>query len=86
MTFLSSSKELPIWNLHFGGQEMSLVVSTKHLKAFAVPLARKTPFTLDEAIFLPELHLPSCGRIFPYVMLNIAHWESRGCVSRLLCS
>jgi hypothetical protein len=29
MTFLSCSKELPIWNPHFGGQEVFLVVSTK---------------------------------------------------------
>jgi hypothetical protein len=34
-------------------------VSTKCLKAFAHPSARKTPFTLDEAISLSEQHLPS---------------------------
>jgi hypothetical protein len=58
----------------------------KHLKAFAVLSARKTPSTLDEAISLPELHLPSCGRIFPQVTQNTAHWEPGDCVSRLLCS
>jgi hypothetical protein len=64
MIFLSCFKELSIWNLRFGGWEVFLVVSKKHLKTFAVPSARKTPFTLDEAICLPELHLPS----FPYVI------------------
>jgi hypothetical protein len=29
MTFLSCSKELPIWNSHFGGQELFLAVCTK---------------------------------------------------------
>jgi hypothetical protein len=32
-----------------------------------VPSARKTPLTLNEALSLPELHLPSCGMIVPYV-------------------
>jgi hypothetical protein len=47
---------------------------TNTSRPFVVLSARKTPFTLDEAISLPELHLPSCGSIFPYMMQSIAHW------------
>jgi hypothetical protein len=65
---------------------LSNIFSYFKLKTFAVKSARKTPFTLDKAISLPELHLPSCGSIFSYVMENIAHWESGGCASRLLCA
>jgi hypothetical protein len=41
MTFLSCSKELPIWNLHFGDQEVFLVVSTKTPQAFAVYISKE---------------------------------------------
>jgi hypothetical protein len=60
----------------------------KHQKDFAVPSARETTLTLDEAIFLPELHLPSCGRIFPYVDAKYSTLgiSVLGCVSRILCS
>jgi hypothetical protein len=54
-----------------------LVVSTKNLKLLTVPSARKIPLTLGEAISLPELHLPSCGRIIPYVDAKYSTLETR---------
>jgi hypothetical protein len=78
MTFLSCFIKCPIWNPHFGGQEVFLVVTQKHLKLFAVPSARKTPLTLEEAISLPEQHLPSCRMIFPYVNAKYSTMSNRG--------
>jgi hypothetical protein len=86
MTFLSCSKELPICNPQFGGQEEFLMVSTKAPEALYNKLERKTPLTLDEAISLSELHLPSCGRVFSYVDAKFNTVGTRGCYSRLLCS
>jgi hypothetical protein len=71
---------------HFGGQEVFLVVTSKHLKIFAVPLARKTLLTLDEAISLPELHLSSCGKLFHYVDAKYSTLVTRDYYYRLLCS
>jgi hypothetical protein len=43
-----------------------------------VPSFRKTQLTFDEAISLPELHLPSCGMIIPYVDAKYITLGSRG--------
>jgi hypothetical protein len=51
-----------------------------------VPSVRITPLTLEKSISLPELHLPSCGMIFPYVRSKYSTLGTRNCYSRLLCS
>jgi hypothetical protein len=58
----------------------------KHLKPFAVKSSRKTPLTLDEAKFLSELHLPSCGRVWPHVDTKCHTVRTRVCYFWLLCS
>jgi hypothetical protein len=58
----------------------------KHLKPFAVQLARKCPITLNEEISLTELHLPSLSAYSLVWMQNIAHWKPGGCNSTLLFS
>jgi hypothetical protein len=86
MTFLSCSKELPVWDPLFGGHEDFLMVGTKSLHAIAIKSARKTPLNLDEATSLSELHLPSRGRVFPYLDAKCPTVGTRSCYSRLLCS
>jgi hypothetical protein len=58
----------------------------KHLKPFAVPSAKKNPLTFDEAISLPELYLPSCGSIFPYVDAKYSTLGPRELLFQALCS
>jgi hypothetical protein len=47
----------------------------KHLQPFAVPSAKKTPLTINEATSLSELHLPSWGGYSLMWTQNIPHWE-----------
>jgi hypothetical protein len=48
--------------------------------------ARNTHLAMQEEIFLAELHLPSCGMIFPYVNGKYNTLGTSGCYSRLSCS
>jgi hypothetical protein len=78
MTFLSCSKELPIWNLHFGGQECFWWLVQKHLKAFAVPSERKTTPTLDEAFFPPRTTSPIMWEVIPLCEEKYSTLGTRG--------
>jgi hypothetical protein len=46
MTFLSFSIELPIWNPHFGEQEMFLVVNTKTPQALCSAISQENSLNL----------------------------------------
>jgi hypothetical protein len=53
MTFLSCSKELPIWNLHFGGQEVFLAVRTKIPQGLCHSITQENSLYIARGNFLP---------------------------------
>jgi hypothetical protein len=75
MIFLSCSKDLPIWNTQFGGQEGFSWHVQKHLKPFAVKSARKTPLTWMRP--LPSQYYIS-HHVWGYSLVwtqNVTQWE-----------
>jgi hypothetical protein len=51
----------------------------KHLWPFTGKSARKIPLNLGEATSFSQLHLSSCGRVFPYVDAKCHTVRTRGC-------
>jgi hypothetical protein len=78
MTFLSCSKNSQS-GTHSVEDRKSFSWWVQNFNLIAVPSVRKTPLTLDEATSISEQHLPSCGRVFPYVDPKYTTLGKRGC-------
>jgi hypothetical protein len=75
MTFLSSSKELPIWNPQCGGLKEFLVMSIKTPQVLCSCISQENSINIGLGHFPFRNISPIMGRAFPYEDQNIRHRE-----------
>jgi hypothetical protein len=78
MTFLSCSKELPTWNLHFGDQEVFLVVSTKTPQGLCTSISKENSLYIGWGNFPPRTTSPIMWEVIPLCEEKYSTLGTRG--------